>query len=177
MSDTVRLQSTAMRAVGAATVATAALVAAGLAIGAEWGTLLAYAGPLGLVGLVGVAACWLPYVDVSHAGVEVRNVLRTVHVSWPAIEEIDGRYGLRLRTAYGTVNAWGATAPSGRQRLRGGDSVAAATVRQWRDRLRAQGHLDDPRLESERLPVRWHGRLLAVGGALVALTALGLLLG
>ena len=27
----------------------------------------------------------------------VRNTLRTVHVPWPAIESVEGRYGLRLR--------------------------------------------------------------------------------
>ena len=48
----------------------------------------------------------------------VANTLRTTQVPWPAIDRCDGRYGLRLDTAYGRVTAWGAAAPVGKQRAR-----------------------------------------------------------
>ena len=46
---------------------------------------------------------------------------------------------------------------------------AAALVRQRWEELRAAGHLDDPRLERERAPVRWHVGTLLIAMALVAI--------
>ena len=79
------------------------------------------------------SACWAgrpsgdPYVEVSDGGV---TVVATPCAPWrcrgPPSSEVDGRYGLRLRTAYGAVTAWAAQrsqrADSAR---RGQDSVAA----------------------------------------------------
>jgi hypothetical protein len=153
---------------------------AGVGLGAlvvegAWQHLLTYVGPLGLVALFGLAALWLPYVEVSDGGVEIRNVLRTIRVPWPAIEDIDGRYGLRLTTTYGKVTAWAAPAPAGRQRLQGGDSDAAAVVRRRFDQLQALGHLDSRRLERGELDVTWHVWIIVVGAALVVVTVAALL--
>jgi Bacterial PH domain len=46
---------------------------------------------------------------------------------------------------------------------------AAALVRQRWEELRAAGHLDDPRLERDRPPVRWHVGTLLIAVALVAI--------
>lgn len=173
MDGTVRLRSTGMRNVGAVTVGFATLLAGGLLLAGDWSGLALWAGPLGLLALVGVAGFWLPYVEVSDGYVELRNVLRTVRLPWPAIREVEGRYGLVLDTAYGRVGAWAAPAPSGRDRIRGGDSDTAAEVRRRLQPLRAAGHLDDPRLESESLPARWHGEVLVAAGVLLVLTFLG----
>lgn len=47
-------------------------------------------------------------------------------------------------------------------------SAAAMVRRQWEE-LRAAGHLDDPRLERDRAPVRWHIGTLLIAVALVAI--------
>lgn len=130
--------------------------------------VLSYSAPLVLFGLLGWAAFWCPLVEVSDGGVKVVNTWRTVQVPWPAIEEVEGRYGLRLRTAYGTVTAWGAPAPSGRSRSLMGSSLSAATIEDRREELRAAGYLDEVRLEQPDLEVTWHLRLIAVSALLVA---------
>jgi hypothetical protein len=64
-----------------------------------------------------VYVCWLlfwyPSVTVEPSGVEVRNPLRTFHVSWPAIVRIDTRYALTLFTkTTKKIVAWSAPSPS-----------------------------------------------------------------
>jgi PH (Pleckstrin Homology) domain-containing protein len=160
MGTTERLSSRSARALG---VALLLVAAAGLVSSATDGVgpLLDYCAPLVALGLLGWAAFWRPCIEVSDGGVEVRNTLRTVHVPWPAIDSVEGRYGLRLRTAYGSVTAWAAAAPSGRQRARVQESTAAALVNARLEELRSAGHLDDRRLESPRLRVTWHRELVA----------------
>ncbi len=146
------------------------------------------------------AVFWRPHVAVDDGGVELVNVLRTIRLPWPSIREIDTKWTLTLDTAYGRFSAWAAPAPGAAhlvrtdlrrdtreargtwdpdvQDVRPGDlpsapsGGAALVIRErWR-RLRDAGYLDDPRLEFERAPVRWHLDLLV--GALV-LSTLGLL--
>lgn len=144
--------------------------------GTHWDDLTRFGGPLGLVALAGYAALWLPSVEVSEGGVTLHNVLRTVRLPWTAIEEIDGRYGLRLTTTYGRFTAWAAPAPAGRDRTRGGDSDASALVRGQLERLRGLGHLESPRLESSEADVTWHVLTIAMGLSLLAITVAGPLL-
>lgn len=150
-----------------------------------------------------VALVWAlyarPAVIVSDAGVELRNVTRTVVLPWPSIQRVDTKYALTLYTAYGTFAAWAAPAPSrmttlasGPQDLkhlptssyigggvRPGDLTtsasgqAAAVIRRRWDELNEAGYLADPRLERSHPQVRWHV-LPALG--IVALTALAVLL-
>ena len=136
-------------------------------------TLLTYAGPCLLFAVVGWAAFWRPHVEVSDGGVTVVNTLRTIQVTWPAIEGVEGRYGLRLRTAHGPVTAWAAGAPAGRQRARGQDSATAQAVTTRLESLRAAGHLDNPRLESSAATTSWHREVVA---ALVLLALLSVVL-
>jgi hypothetical protein len=140
------------------------------------------------------AIFWKPCVIVSDGGVRLVNLTRTIDVPWPSIIGVETRYALTLVTAYGRYAAWAAPAPSAggalrtamRSRPRRGDDdeVDAVTMgeiagtpsgdaanivrRRW-DRLRAGGFLDDPRLEFDRPPIRWHwqvGVLIAGLGAL-----------
>ncbi len=146
------------------------------------------------------AAFGRPHVAVDAAGVRLVNVIRTVHVPWPAIRAVDTRWALTLVTAHGTFVAWAAPAPGMRAALRAtrqdtpdvpiaqlrgagmrpGDlpsspsGDAAAVVRRRWEELRAAGHLDEPRLEHERAPVTWHRGTIAAGVALAALCALTL---
>lgn len=168
MGTTVLVRSRSGRTLGAVMVALAVL---GVVSAASGGLddLMRFAAPLVLFGLLGWAAFWRPYVEISDGGVHVRNTLRSVEVPWPALEEVDGRYGLTLRTTHGSVSAWAAAAPAGRQRARGEQSAAAVQVRSRWDQLRAAGYLEDPRLERPRLLASWHRRLLTVITALLVL--------
>lgn len=157
---------------------------------------LRVAAPAALVSLVVWALLGHPAVVVTPAGVELRNVLRTIELPWPTIRLVDTRYALTLHTAYGVYAAWAAPAPSRSAALRAGpgdltavpgsargaggvrpgdlpstpSGEAALVVRRRWEQLRDAGHLDDPRLERERPRVRWHVRTLAAVGVLSALT-------
>jgi hypothetical protein len=128
--------------------------------------VLQFAAPLVLFGVLGWGAFWQPRVEVSDGGVTVVNTLRSVEVPWPAVQSVDGRYGLRLLTSYGPVTAWGAAAPAGRDRARGVPSQAAVAVNERLDALRARGYLDNARLERPAPRSVWHLPLIAAMSAL-----------
>jgi hypothetical protein len=146
-----------------------------------------------LVAVLAWALFFNPRVQVDTAGVVIVNVFRTIALPWPAIQAVDTRWALTLDTAYGRYMAWAAPAP-GRYAsrnlterdlqhlpdssfgegaaIRPGDSprspsgqAALAVRRQW-EALRDAGYLDDPRLEFERAPVRWHAGTIAAIGVL-----------
>jgi Bacterial PH domain len=157
------------------------------------GGLLAYAPWLLLPAAVVWAVFWNPRVVVDDSGLTLVNVLRTVRLPWPAIQDVDTRWALKLHTAYGTFGAWAAPS-AGRYASRGispndirhlpeerrsggvriGDSPhspsgrAAEAIRAQWEQLRDAGHLDDPKLEFERPPVRWHVELIAIVAGLLA---------
>ena len=166
MGSTVLLRSRSARALGATMVGLSVLML-GSAVMSGLSTLLDFAAPMALFGLMGWASFWQPYVEVSDGGVTVANTLRTVQVPWPAIESVDGRYGLRMQTAYGRVTAWAASAPKGRQRAREQQSETAVVVTARLEELRAAGHLDDARLERPAPVTSWDQRLLIAIGVLV----------
>ena len=140
-------------------------------------SLRTYGAPLLLFALLGWAAFWQPRVEVSDGGVRVANTWRVVEVPWPAITEVEGRYGLRLHTAYGSVTAWAAPAPSGRTRARSGSSEAAQIVTARLEDLRAAGYLDHPTLERASLNPIWDVPLIAAAGLLLVASLLLPLLG
>src|SRR5665647_356164 len=80
-------------------------------------TALRYAPMFALAVVVVWALFGRPAVLVSDSGIELRNVLRTIELPWPAIERIDTKYALTLYTAYGVYAAWAAPAPSRVQAL------------------------------------------------------------
>lgn len=149
----------------------------------------------------GWAIFWNPRVVVSDGSVRLVNVTRTIDVPWPALVDVETRYALTLVTAYGRYTAWAAPAPSAGGALRTAmrsrppraagshDAVTAVTMgeiagtasgdaativrRRW-DRLRADGFLDDPRLEFERPPIRWHWQIGLVVAGLAALSVISL---
>jgi len=138
------------------------------------------------------ATFWRPLVAVSDAGVRLVNVTRTIDVRWPALEGLDTKWALTLTTEYGRFTAWSAPAPGARNamqsvigerhdRHRGAETTvspgelvetpsgsAAAVVRERWEKLRAAGHLDDPRLERERADVTWHIGTATAAVALIA---------
>ncbi len=157
-TEVVRARSA--RALGATMVGVAASgVGSTLLAGTD--AVTTYAAPLALFGLLGWAGFWRARVEVSDGGVRVVNTLRTLDVPWPALESVEGRYGLRLVTAYGPVQAWAAPAPSGTQRARGDQGTAAVLVQGRLAALREAGFLDGARLERPDLRRSWHPGTLA----------------
>ncbi len=147
------------------------------------------------------ATFWRPEVMVDDGGVRLVNVLRTVHVPWPAIQAIDTKWALTLITAYGRFTAWAAPAPGVHQAVRAtrhdaehlpmsalrGNGIrpgdlpsspsgdAALTIRRRWEHLRDAGFLDDPRLEHEQVPMAWHVRTIVGAAVLVVLGTVSLL--
>lgn len=179
---------------------TAALCAAGLVSLVVQGGLAALAtfGPwLALIAGGAWALFWRPEVVVSDGGVRLVNVTRTIDVAWPAITAIEMHFALQIETASGRFSAWAAPARSrgagrraalaqrGALRTKAGvaavtavertsnpASAAAGMVETRWEELRRAGHLDNPRLEHQRPPVRWHVGTLVGASVLLALGAI-----
>ncbi len=167
------------------------------------GGLLRYGWWLVLAAVLAWALFWNPRIHVDASGVLLVNVFRTIQLPWPSIQEIDTKWALTLKTAYGSFGAWAAPAPGRRSiaratkqdvehlptssfglgnTVRPGDTLnspsgqAALAIRlQW-EALRDAGHLDNPRLEFERAPVTLHIATIATLVALTGLCVAGLLL-
>ena len=147
------------------------------------------------------AIFWRPSVEVSDAGVRMVNVTRTIDIPWPAVVAVETRYALTLDTAYGRFSAWAAPAPGAGPALRtamrnrprrdtgtndSDETVTSTTIgelegtpsgdaamivrRRW-ERLKDAGHLDDPRIEFDDAPIRWHWHVAA---AIATLTVISL---
>lgn len=171
MGPTVRMRSRPTQVLGVCMVlvSVAGLVSVVLSGPAD---ALAYGAPTALFGVIGWAAFWKPYVEIADSGVTIANTLRTVSVPWPAVTEVEGRYGLRLHTAYGSFTAWAAQAPVGRDRARGVQSQAASLVEDRLESLRTAGHLAQPKLERPEAEVTWHRGLLVALATLAAASVL-----
>lgn len=170
MGQVLRIRSRFARILGASMVLLAVLGVVSTALGGI-DPLLRYGAPVALFGVLGWAAFWQPYVEVSDGGVVLANTLRTTEVWWPMIQEVDGRYGLTLRTAQGSLNAWAAPAPAGRRRARDGSSPTAEEVKRRLQAMRDAGHLDQPSTELPAPRSTWHVGLIAVLVTLVVATA------
>ncbi|NTW41982.1 MAG: PH domain-containing protein [Cellulomonadaceae bacterium] len=59
------------------------------------------------------ALFWRPAVEVSDGEVVIRNVLRTIHVPWPAYVSHDVRWSLVVTSNGGAWTAWSAPRSSG----------------------------------------------------------------
>ena len=137
---------------------------------------LRVAGPCAGVALLTWTVFWRPLVEVSDGGVLLVNPWRTVHVPWPALDEVGARWALTVRTTDGrTFSAFAAPAPG----ATGGDRVglsgeAVSAVEARGERLIAAGYLDQVRPEGARVTVRAHVRTVVAMAALIALSALAL---
>jgi hypothetical protein len=161
----------------------------------SWSDVARVAPWLALVAGACWAVFWRPRVEVSDGGVRIVNVARTIDAPWPAIKNVETKWALKLVTAYGSFTAWAAPAggrgPARRASrvelnvmrgsrvtehlrpeqgsLEGAAGDAAEIVRDHWTKLRQAGHLDNPVLEHDKAPVRWHIETLAVGALLVVL--------
>lgn len=169
-----------------------------------WGDVasaLRYVWPIVLVAFVAWALFWRPSLRMQEHGVTIQNVFRTFFVPWPAIQGIDTRYSLTIRTSRGNIAVWATPAP-GRHRayglaqkdfegisetargehgsLRPSDALStpsgnlAQAIRTHWERLRDSGAFasgEDPDAQT----VTWHYATIAVAAVLVAATLVGLL--
>lgn len=141
-------------------------------------SLATWTAPAALFAFLGWAAFWRPEVQVGPGGIALVNILRTVTVRWPAVTELDGRYGLIVRTPSGRHTAWGATAPRGRERRAPNATSPAAEVALafWHG-VRDAGWLDSGKVELPHAVIGWHRRTLAALAVLGVLSVASLLLG
>lgn len=176
MAETTTYRSTFSQVLAVVTVGLSALLLLWLATTEGMDTARRYAAPLALLALLVWQAYWRPQVEISDGGVEIRNVWRTVQVPWPALQDVEGRLGLRLVTAYGSYQAWAVPAPRRTRESRETPTTDAATLveQRWHE-LRAAGYLDDPRLERPHARTTVHAAPLATAAALLVLSALSLL--
>lgn len=201
VAESETLHSTSGRVLTVACTITALIAVIGIALDSGWPGLLHFGAlPLLFAGIVW-ALFARPYVQVSDGGVEICNIVRTVEVPWPAVTDIDLRWGLRLVTRLGNFSAWSVPPPSrpkarlGRGRNPGGTGqvmspaatrppspsdqrtpshAAQAVLERWHA-LQQSGRLDDPRLESEDAIKHWNRAQLIVLAVLIVLSAAGIL--
>lgn len=76
---------------------------------------------------------WHPRVDVTDEGVVLVNPLRTVHVPWASLIDVQTQYSLTLVTPTGNHRAWAAPGPGRHQVLTAGRDELAGVSRQARD--------------------------------------------
>lgn len=170
--ETIRVHSRNGRFLAAIATATTIVIVGQMAIAGQWTELMRYSGWLGLAQLFVWAALWSPYVESSPGGVQMQNVLSVVTVPWPAIEDIEGKYGLTLVTAYGKFTAWSASRPRMRAMADESDIDPATAVKRTWLALQKAGHLDNPRLEPDAQPQRWRLGVIELTLALAAWTAI-----
>jgi hypothetical protein len=154
--------------------------------------------PLTLIVLVW-AMFWAPELRVEEHEVTVKNVLRTVHIPWNAIQRIDTKFALTLYTPEGKIDVWAAPAPSryavpnltehdarrvsesaraAGGSIRPGDSLTSASgaaahvLRLHWEQLRDDGELDAAPPHPVR--VQWHYATAAVVAVLAAVSLVGL---
>ena len=193
MRPTETIRPTFSRWLAVAVVACCLLVlGAALVTGPPLDALRALAPATGVAVLAWIML-WRPLVEVSDGGVRVVNPLRTVHVPWPALIDIDTRWTLTLRTTGGVVSAFAAPAPTAisagtaaRTRHRGDEPAgsallglsgeAARVIERRRRDLTEAGYLDDVRPEGAPVTVTWNVTALALLGAALVGSALLLVL-
>jgi len=74
------------------------------------------------------AAYYNPAVIVTPAGVEIKNITRTIELPWPAIQRIDTKFALTLYTRFGAYSAWAAPAPGRAEIGRSGGAAMRSTA-------------------------------------------------
>jgi Bacterial PH domain len=179
-------------------VALAAL--AGFVVTGDSDGLLRYGAlPLLLIAVVW-AMFWAPELRIEEHEVTVRNVLRTFHIPWNAIQRIDTKFSLELYTPEGKIDVWAAPAPSriavptmskpdarvaesaraAGGSIRPGDSLASSSgaaahvIRLHWEQLRDDGVLDAA--PAHKVRVQWHIATIAVLAVLTAASVAGIVL-
>jgi hypothetical protein len=149
------------------------------------GDRIAVTGPvLVAFGAAGYGLFWRPAVVVDDRGVELRNIVRDVHVPWGLLTGVDTKYALTLHVGERKYRSWAAGAPGRPAALSApgttrdhdatgaggpvrssrslrGDSGAAAFMVEQRWERRREGAAED----GARVTTRWHWLWPAVTAA------------
>jgi len=155
MGPTVTIRPGTSRPIAAAVVACCAIAVVLVGTTGSGAVMtLRWAGPASLVAIGAWITYWRPEVEVSDGGVRIVNPWRTIHVPWPALDDVDRRWSLAVSTVDGRrFSAFAAPAPGITERGSSGVSGRAAEeVGARREALRKAGYLDEVRLEGA--PVR-----------------------
>jgi hypothetical protein len=197
LSSDVRLISRFSRALSVLVIAVCALGEAGLVFYAHPLTVVHGFAPILLVGYGAYVLFWVPLLVVGPAQVVIVNPTRTYEITWPAVLDIQTKWGLTLVTPKGKVNAWASPAQNrysslsrfsrdalGRPGMTSERAKRAATrppssiaglaplmiTKQWEE-YRDRGLLGQ--VEGAGVVVRWHRVTLVLLAALVVLTVVG----
>lgn len=184
--DEVTLRPRGAQVLAVLVVAICIVAEAGFVLRGDPALLLRASPALGLTAVAAWATFWAPRIRIGPADLDLVNVFRTVRVAWPAIEDVETRWGLALVTHRGRFTAWAAprssaaaSASSLRNDLRrraaggGGSRTTASDVGSLAPLLvlsRWTGYRDDGLLraiEGPGVEVRWHRRTVVVLGLLV----------
>lgn len=140
------------------------------------------------------ALFWRPQVQVSDGGVTVANILRTVHIPWPALRSVDSKWSLTVVATDVTVSAWAVPASSGMAararrpgaggedapgplRRTGNADAAALAIAERRAELTEAGHLGRRTVGSLGSSTTWNTTEIAALAASVVLAVVSHLLG
>lgn len=198
LTQEITLKPLFSRILAALVVAICVLGEIGVIVYGRLDTIIEAVPAIALVGFGAFALFWAPYVRVGPAAVEIINPLRSYVITWPAILDIQTRWGLTLKTEKLTVSAWASPARSryaslsqsrrdgfGRpvfvsetSRKPSGDRVPSSVAglapmlitEQW-ERYRDAELLGS--VEGEGVTVRWHSITAIILGALVVLCVVG----
>jgi hypothetical protein len=164
---------------------------------------LAYIVPLAFVNLLVGEALWRPLLVVSDDGVVVTNPLRSVHIPWNALVNIDTKFSLTLFTPGRKIEVWVApspgrsfgyrsaavaereirrTAPHSTNKVRPGDlptsesGAAAEVVRSRWELLQVSGQIEAGVADATKVTTRWHWYSIAALAALLVASVPALLI-
>jgi hypothetical protein len=110
LSSDIRLISRFSRALSVLVIAVCVLGEAGLVFYGHPLTIVHGLAPIALVGYGAYVLFWVPLLVVGPAQLVIVNPARTYEISWPAILDIQTKWGLTLVTPMGKVNAWASPA-------------------------------------------------------------------
>lgn len=144
-----------------------------------------------------------PFLRVTDGGLQIGNVFRSIHVPWPAVTELELRWGLRVVTEFGKFAAWSVPAPK-RPRIGGRlgghpfggnasmppdtslldsqakegargrtESKPAAAAQRRWQKLKDAGFLDTVRLDAAEPTKSWNTDVLGICGGLLVLSVIG----
>jgi hypothetical protein len=109
----------------------------GFALRGDGATLLRAAAPLALTGFGSYALFWAPRVRITPADIELVNPLRTIRITWPAVEDIETRWSLVVTAGKRRYPAWAAPREGGVARVRPGSRPGSMLSDDARQRMRA----------------------------------------
>jgi hypothetical protein len=90
----------------------------GFVLRGDGAMLLRATAPLGLLGFGAYALFWVPSVRITPVDIELVNPLRTVRITWPAVEDVETRWSLVVTAGSRRYTAWAAPREGGSGTIR-----------------------------------------------------------